>query len=526
MNKIPLNIVEFVRHREVLNDQCHSETQVAILKSLYGLHLNPSELAIYREHTGRTYEEGKELREITIIAGRRSGKTVKIAVPIVCFEAFRRHGLKPGEEGVVMLLARTLEQARIAFRAVRRYLRGSRVLSKRIVSTARNEIKLDNGITIACYASTYDGVRGRTIVAVVCDEFAFWPSKESSADSDAEVIAALRPGMSTVHNPKLIKISTPYAKCGVLWDDFQHRSELSFPVWQVNSIQMNPTIDMTEIENERRRDEENCLREYFAEFTDSVKSWIDSETLDLCIVRGRTEVLPRRGARYVAAIDPATRHNDFALVIVELSVENKVIQVLVRRWRGTKKAPLPYERVLGEIKSILDQYEINTVIGDQHCCDAIAQHLLKLGIIYEVSFFSQQTRAKIFTNLKHRLGQGTIELLDEPTGLGELRSLQLLTSERGQTDVRSSPGLRDDSAVALALAVNEATKLEGQCPPPIHFPSRDFDFRPVLRMIPGSCPYEAVCGNYPRCFDEGCLGFNDQRSVVFARELAQKSNFQ
>jgi hypothetical protein len=131
----------------------------------------------------------------------------------------------------------------------------------------------------------------------------------------------------------------------------------------------------------QRRDEENYQREYLAIFTDSINRWISPEILDPCIVRGRTEVPPRRGARYVAAIDPATRHDDFALVIVELSPEKKMVQALVRRWRGTKKSPLQYELVLGEIENILDGYEINSVIGDQHYCDAIDQHLLKLGII-------------------------------------------------------------------------------------------------------------------------------------------------
>jgi hypothetical protein len=515
--ELPLDIIEFIRHPDILNDQCHSEYQVACLKSIYGIALNPAELDIYQACTGHAYEEGKEQREVTIIAGRRGGKTGKIAAPIVCFEAFRSHGLKPGEEGFVMLLAPTLAQAGIAFHYVRNYLRGSQVLSKRVVSTTKNEVKLKNGITIGCYASTYDGVRGRTIVAVVCDELAFWPREESAADSDEEVIEALRPGMATVRNAKLVKISTPYAKCGVIWEDFQHRTELDFPVWQLTSIRMNPTIDVTILEREKRRNEENYRREYLAEFTDSINSWIIPEILDPCVVRGRAEVRPRRGARYVAAIDPATRHNDFALVIVEFSPEEKVILARVARWRGTKKAPLAYEFVLGEIKSILDGYEINSVIGDQYYCDAIGQHLLKLDIFYEVSVFGPQTRAKIFANLKHLLVQRKIELLDDPELLYEFRSLQELKTERGQIDVRPGPGMRDDSAVAVAMAANELTKPELRCPAP-QLGILDFDFRSSLGMIPGSCPYEAVCGNCPQCLDDGCLGFKDERPLVFARE--------
>jgi hypothetical protein len=224
--------------------------------------------------------------------------------------------------------------------------------------------------------------------------------------------------------------------------------------------QLSPSLKVTTLENERLRDEENYLREYEAVFTDSVSSWINPEILDPCVVRGRIELPPRRGARYVAAIDRATRHNDFALVIAELSPEQKVIQALVRRWRGTKKAPIPYELVLGEIKSAFEADEINAVIGDQYYCDSIGQHLLKLGIIHKVSVIGPQTRSKRFANLKHLLVQMNIELLDDPDLLRELRNLQELKTERGQIDVRPSPGTRDDSAVALAVAGNHLTKLD------------------------------------------------------------------
>ena len=373
-------------------------------------------------------------------------------------------------------------------------------------------------------AVTYDGVRGRTIVAVVCDELAFWPREESAADSDAEVIAALRPGMATVRNAKLVKMSTPYAKCGVIWEDYQRRSELDFPVWQVPSIRMNPAIDEAQLEKEQRDNEANYRREYLAEFTDSMTSWITTELLYPCVVRGRTGLPPRPGARYVAAIDPAGRHDDFALAIVELSLEQKVILVRLSRWRGTRKAPLAYESVLSEIRSILGTSEINSVIGDQYCCDLIGQHLAKLGIFYKISAFGSQTRANIFATLRHLLVQRKIELLDDSELLRELRSLQMLTTERGQVDVRPSPGLRDDSAVAVALAANELTKPEPYRPPlQLGIVSR----YPSLGMIPGSCPYEAVCGNFPECIDVGrCLEFKDQRAQFFANERLAKQNFQ
>ena len=41
-------------------------------------------------------------------------------------------------------------------------------------------------------------MRGYTCIAALCDEIAFWRSDESSANPDAEIIAALRPAMATI----------------------------------------------------------------------------------------------------------------------------------------------------------------------------------------------------------------------------------------------------------------------------------------------------------------------------------------
>ena len=142
-------------------------------------------------------------------------------------------------------------------------------------------------VVIGCYPCTYDGVRGRTIITAVCDELAFWSDQEDAANPAEEVIAALRPGMATVRNPKLIKISTPFGKTGLLWKEYQQRAELDFAVWRLSTQEMNPTIKTSFLDHERTRNEEQFRREYLAEFTDSISGWIGPEVLDSCVVRGR-----------------------------------------------------------------------------------------------------------------------------------------------------------------------------------------------------------------------------------------------
>ena len=461
---------------------------------------------------------------MVLLAGRRSGKTSKIAAPIVIYESFRDHGLKRGEEASVILLAPQIAQARIAFRNIRDYLRRSPILSKRIVRETKNEITLNNGITIGCYACSYVAVRGVTIVTAVCDEMAFWPHDSSAANPEQEILDALHPGMANVVHPKLIKISTPFGKQGILWTEFQRREELDFPVWQVSTVHMNPAIKAAELEKQRRRDEQKFRREFMAEFSENVTSWIDSEILELCIVRSRKELPRVPGAFYVAAIDPAFLHDDFALIISHILADGTVVLDLLVWWRGTKRTPLAFELITQEIKFHLDKVKINTVVGDQYCAAVIRQQFLKLGIYYKDFTFGSHTRAEIFGNLKHLLIQRKIELLDSHELLEQLRSLEQRATDGGQTDIQASGSMRDDLAIVVALCCNELCQRQDvMCAPQLGLIGTR---RNLLNYVPNNCPVAAICANFPNCLDEGqCQDFKDERFIGVPRHpLGNKVN--
>jgi hypothetical protein len=209
----------------------------------------------------------------------------------------------------------------------------------------------------------------------------------------------------------------------------------------------------------------------------------------------------------LAVIDPAYRGNDFALGIVHASPDGKIIVDRIEHWTGTKSAPLGFERVLGDVKGILGQYAINSVIGDQHCFDAIEQHLLKIGIYYGHYPFSANTRPSIFGNLKHLLVQKKIELLDDPDLLRQLRNLREEKTPRGQIDVRPFGEARDDIAVTIAIAASELTKQLAR-PTPFEPEGVPSQIARLPYMNPQDCYCAAVCGNFPECMDEdACKGF-------------------
>lgn len=363
-----------------------------------------------------------------------------------------------------MLIAPVTDQARNAFGFIRNYIQRSPELRQAIVAVRKDEIELCNGVTIACWPCSYVSVRGFSVLAAICDEVAFWKQEETAANPVEEVLDALRPAMATFPRHKLLKISTPFRRDGLLWREYQKRSELSFPVWHLPSPEMNRTLNVEFLEKEKKRNLEKYRREYMAEFIDHLVTWIPSEILDPCIVRGRLEVPPIPGARYAAVIDPAFRHSDFAFANVHQTDEGQVVVDRIQKWSGTKKTPVPFERVCAQIATVLQEYGINRVYGDQYCASIIRQTFDSIGIQYEEHSFGQGTRTEIFGNLRHLLTQGKIELLDNPDLTGQLRSLEERKTKAGQIDVRPAGGRKDDVAIAVALAAHKLT-CEDRRPP-------------------------------------------------------------
>ena len=101
---------------------------------------------------------------------------------------------------------------------------------------------LDNRVTIEVATADFRLVRGRTVIAALCDEVAFWRD-DMSVNPDREIVAALRPAMATVPGALLIGLSTPYRRTGVLFE--AHRDHFGKAgdvlVVQAGTRAMNPT---------------------------------------------------------------------------------------------------------------------------------------------------------------------------------------------------------------------------------------------------------------------------------------------
>jgi hypothetical protein len=274
-----------------------SRTQGTLLKAIYGMPLEPDEEEVFTLCTGRSSYAQHPFSEASVIAGARSGKDSRIAAPIMAYEAVfgghERH-LAKGERAVLPLVAQDQRATRVAFAYLRDYFLGSPLLSQLVEEVLTLEITLTNGITVLCFPCSLRSLRGFSIPAAVMDELAFY-RLEGQADSDVEIQVSIRRGMLGFSSPRLIKISTPYMRSGVLFDDFTAAWGVDDPdrlVWKAPTALMNPSITPERLERERRLDPQRFAREYEAEFAEDIAAFLPSAWVDDAVMVSVHELPP------------------------------------------------------------------------------------------------------------------------------------------------------------------------------------------------------------------------------------------
>ena len=188
-----------------------------LLIAAMGEPLNDDERALFAKLTGREREPLQRIEEAVFVIGRRGGKSRTMATLAAYIVGLCKHPLVRGERGVLLCIAPDQRQAAIVLDYTTAAFEQSPILRQLIVNRTTDTLELSNGISIEVRASSFRRLRGPTFVAVICDEAAFWFSDELAANTDSEIVNAVRPGLATTGGP-LIIASSPYAKAGLVWE--------------------------------------------------------------------------------------------------------------------------------------------------------------------------------------------------------------------------------------------------------------------------------------------------------------------
>jgi len=278
----------------------------SFLAALFALPMDEEQLGVYREHTGRTAPPSTEFNEAYLVCGRRAGKSFVLALTAVYLAAFKNYAqyLAPGERGTLRVMASDRDQSRAIFRYITALLRDVPMLGRMVERETAESFELSNRTIIEVGTASFRASRGYTFIGALCDEVAFWRMEEST-NPDVEILRALRPGLLTIPNSKLLVASSPYAKRGVLWDAYQRyfgRDDAPVLVWKATTRDMNSTIPEADVAAEMEKARLRLQRNIWPNFGLTLKASFRSKQ---CAPASRRIVasVPRCGS---GAITPSS----------------------------------------------------------------------------------------------------------------------------------------------------------------------------------------------------------------------------
>jgi hypothetical protein len=448
-----VDIIQFRHAPALLGRMPHMQqpaTQRAwdtFLRAVYGLPLSPDDLAVFRQHTGRTHVRPGGYPEAVLITGRQSGKS-QTAGDIVVFEAVTAPRDGSADGMYALLIA---QDQRGAIRTLFRYASAPfehRPFSGYVAGRTAATLALKNGVVVAAYPCRPPSIRGLRARVVVIDELAFFRSTDN-IPLDTEMLRAVRPTLATTGG-KLIILSSPYASTGALWEIHrQHygRDDSSTLVWVASAPAMNPTLPADYIQRMQADDPEAYRSEVLGEFRAGLTTLLDPAALEECVA-DRRELLPAPTLRYVGYYDASGGQKDAAAAAVGHLEGGCCVVDAVRAW----PAPHDPRAVIAEAAEFFRRYRVRKVHADRYGGQFPVAELLSHGIVCEPSPFD---RSALYLDLLPRVlaGPDALELPNDPDLLRELRGLERRRGFAGRDRVDHRPGSHDDRATVAAGVV-------------------------------------------------------------------------
>lgn len=434
---------------------------LSFLRVLYGLPLEPGDLELYREATGRTDDPPSGgFDEALVIVGRQAGKS-QIASALVTFDAAFAEGQGTGAVYSIIIAQDERAARRVIFGYINDLLDGSGVLSQAVLERNKSTLTLENKRRIAVYPCEPRAVRGIRASLVILDELAHFRGSDN-VPRDRDMRRAVRPCLATTGG-KLLAITTPYSRTGVVYDIFkQHHGQDGSPilVWKAPAVAMHPSLSPRYIESMRREDPMSARAEVDGEFLDGIETLIASDVLEACVVPGRRELPYLSGeSRYSCFVDPSGgRHDAFTAAVahVERGQGGAATDRLVLDALRAYKAPCNPQEAIADIAGFARSYKVGRVHGDRYAAGFVMEAFKLNGLRYEPS---PMDRSQLYLDVLPRVNSGTVELLDDAVLLRELRGLERRRGPSGRDRVDHMRGAHDDvanaAAGALAMAARE-----------------------------------------------------------------------
>jgi hypothetical protein len=469
----------------------------SVLRAAFALPMSATEFAFFRSVAGDRDPPVKQVRELWIVAGRRSGKDSVASVIAAHAASMFDQGdrLRPGERAIVACLACDRDQARIVLDYTRSFFTDLDLLAGMVRRETATGFELDNGVDVVIATNSFRATRGRTILCAILDETAYWRS-ELSASPDIEVYRALVPSLATLSGSTLIGISSPYRKAGLLYSKFKEhfgRDGDDVLVIRAPTALLNPTIDPKTINAALDSDRVAASAEWLAEFRDDIGGYASVELIETAVDRGVTVRPPSKGLRYVSFCDPSGGARDsFTCAVAHAEGSVAILDALIEI-----KAPHNPVAATEEVSAVLKSYGLSATTSDRYAAgfavDAFAANGIKLR-------HSERDRSALYLECLPLFTSGRVRLIDSKRLVTQFASLERRTLPGGKDRVDHGVGGADDLCNSAAGALVHAVASKGAIMAmPLIFCSGGTRFDPIGGM---TAPWSGDGGDGPtRCWE-------------------------
>jgi hypothetical protein len=457
---------EFIR--EIMGEEWDRPGWVAwraYVAAIFDQPMTDEEYLVYQECTGREDPPVGRQYEVWAPVGRRGGKSRMMALIAVYLAVCYDYSdyLAPGEPGFIAVLSDRRDHATGIMRYAVAALRAHPKLALLIERPLTETLELANGIIIEVTTASIAAVRSRTVIAALCDEIAFWPNEEGSANPDEEILNGLRPAMATIPDALLLAAGSPYARRGAMWNAYNdYFGKASGPlIWQAPTRRMNPQVPQAYLDREYEKDPISAAAEYGAEFRVDVAAYLTREAIMACVDVGVREREPILGMRYRAFVDPSGGGVDsMTLAIAHRDVEGRGVLDVLREHRP----PLNLDAVTAEFCFILKTYGVTSVEGDHYAGEwprerfaapKTSDDTYKPQVTYKTS---EKNKSDIYREWLPLVNTRRVVLLDEPRMINQAAVLERKTSRLGKDSIDHPKGGHDDVvnvAAGVLVAVAE-----------------------------------------------------------------------
>lgn len=430
----------------------------------------------------------KEYNEVWMMAGIRAGKSTALAATVTAYEAtlggHEEH--TRGDRPIVCFqIAQDLRMAKYSLHSIKAIIETMPWCKDWIQNSVADRLELSNRVTIATTPPTVKSIRGYDSPVAVLDEVAVWYTEADSANPDFEIYNQASSRQAQFSHPKIAGISSPWAMQGLLhqrWIAGTEGCKLRCPahlgqptvdtcpacaalrvphagrlfLHATTAGLGSPAVKHTWLVTQQAADPRSFARECLATPQESVSGFLDAAKVSAAVDVATIERPPSDGNVYVAAMDPAFRHDSFTFTIVHADPKVGIVQDVVRAWRPLPGQSLNPAVILPDIAALLKQYRIFSVYSDQYQFESLVQLALGHGFSIEGVDFTASSKADIYGNLKSLVAQGRLRLLDHPDTVRELKQLEMQLTQGGGVRIAAPRGLHDDLATVVALAAQKA----------------------------------------------------------------------